>query len=48
VTGLVTLVIPLLAGVVLVTMTCPPLVAVITVCGICFLGASVAKAMGTI
>jgi hypothetical protein len=46
--GLVTLVISLLAGVVVITMTCPPLVAVITVCGICFLGAIVAKAMGTI
>ena len=46
--GLVTLVITLLAGVVVITMTCPPLVAVITVCGICFLGAIVAKAMGTI
>jgi hypothetical protein len=46
--GLVTLVISLLAGVVVITMTCPPLVAVITVCGICFLGAIVAKAMGQI
>jgi hypothetical protein len=44
----VTLVISLLAGVVVATMTCPPLVAVITVCGICFLGAIVAKAMGNI
>jgi len=43
--GLVTLVISLLAGAVVVTMTCPPLVAVITVCGICFIGAIVAKAM---
>lgn len=46
--GLVTLVITLLAGAVVVTMTCPPAVAVITVCGICFIGAIVAKAMGTI
>ena len=46
--GLVTLVITLLAGAVVVTMTCSPLVAVITVCGICFLGAIVAKAMGKI
>jgi hypothetical protein len=48
VSGLVTLVISLLAGVVVVTMTCPPLVAVITVCGICFLGVTAAKAMGRI
>ena len=47
-TGLVTLVITLLAGVVVVTITCSPLVAIITVCGICFLGAIVAKAMGKI
>ena len=46
--GLVTIVITLLAGAVVVTMTCPPVVAVITVCGICFIGAIVAKAMGTI
>ena len=46
--GLVTLVITLLAGAVVVTMTCPPVVAVITVCGICFLGAIVAKAIGKI
>ena len=46
--GLVTLVITLLAGAVVVTMTGPPVVAVITVCGICFIGAIVAKAMGTI
>jgi hypothetical protein len=46
--GLVTLVITLLAGVVVVTITCSPLVAVITVCGICFLGAIAAKAMGKI
>jgi len=44
--GLVTLVISLLAGAVVVTMTCPPAVAVVTVCGICFIGAIVAKAMG--
>lgn len=44
--GLVTLVISLLAGAVVVTMTCPPVVAVITVCGICFIGAIVAKAKG--
>ena len=47
-TGLVTLVISLLAGVIVVTMTCSPLVAVITVVGVCFIGAIVAKAMGTI
>ena len=47
-TGLVTLVISLLAGVIVVTMTCSPLVAVITVVGICFIGAIVAKAMGKI
>jgi hypothetical protein len=47
-TGLVTLVISLLAGVVVVTMTCPPVVAIITVCGLCFIGAIVAKAMGRI
>jgi hypothetical protein len=46
--GLVTLVISLLAGVVVITMTCSPLVAVIIVCGICFLGAIAAKAMGKI
>jgi len=45
---LVTLVISLLAGAVVVTMTCPPLVAVVTVVGICFVGAIVAKAMGKI
>jgi hypothetical protein len=44
--GLVTLVISLLAGAVVVTMTCPPVVAVITVCGVCFIGAIVAKAKG--
>jgi len=47
-TGLVTLVISLLAGVIVVTMTCPPVVAVITVVGVCFIGAIVAKAMGEI
>jgi xanthosine utilization system XapX-like protein len=46
--GLVTLVISLLAGIVVITMTCPPVVAIITVCGICFLGAIVAKATGKI
>jgi xanthosine utilization system XapX-like protein len=45
-TGLVTLVISLLAGVIVITMTCPPVVAIITVVGICFVGAIVAKAMG--
>jgi hypothetical protein len=29
-------------------MTCPPLVAIVTVCGICFIGAIVAKATGKI
>ena len=43
---LVTIVISLLAGAIVVTMTCPPLVAVITVCGICFIGAIIAKATG--
>ncbi len=43
---LVTIVISLLAGAIVVTMTCPPLVAVITVCGVCFTAAIVAKAMG--
>ena len=43
---LVTIVISLLAGAVVVTMTCPPLVAVITVCGICFTAAVIAKATG--
>ena len=47
-TGLVTLVISLLAGVIVITMTCPPVVAVITVVGICFIGAIVAKGMGKI
>ena len=47
-TGLVTLVISLLAGVIVITMTCPPIVAVITVVGICFIGAIVAKVMGKI
>ena len=46
--GLVTLVISLLAGIVVITMTCPPVVAIITVCGICFIGAIVAKATGKI
>ncbi len=45
-TGLVTLIVSLLAGAVVVTMTCPPLVAVITVCGICFVTAIVARAKG--
>jgi xanthosine utilization system XapX-like protein len=45
---LVTLVISLLAGVIVVTMTCPPLVAIVTVVGICFIGAIVAKATGKI
>jgi hypothetical protein len=48
VSQLVTLVISLLAGAIVVTMTCPPLVAIITVVGICFIGAIVAKAMGKI
>jgi len=43
---LVTLVISLLAGAVVVTITCPPAVAVVTVCGICFIGAIIAKAKG--
>jgi len=47
-TGLVTLVISLLAGLIVVTMTCSPLVAVITVVGVCFIGAIAAKAMGKI
>jgi hypothetical protein len=46
VTGLVTLIISLLAGAVVVTMTCPPAVAVVTVCGVCFVCALVAKAKG--
>jgi hypothetical protein len=46
--GIVTLVISLLAGIVVVTMTCPPLVAIVTVCGVCFIGAIVAKATGKI
>jgi hypothetical protein len=29
-------------------MTCPPLVAIVTVVGICFIGAIIAKAMGRI
>ena len=45
---LVTIVISLLAGAIVVTMTCPPVVAVITVVGVCFIGAIVAKAMGKI
>jgi hypothetical protein len=45
---LVTIVLSLLAGAVVVTMTCPPLVAVITVCGVCFTAAVAAKAMGKI
>jgi len=45
-TGLVTLIVSLLAGAVVVTMTCPPAVAVVTVCGICFVTAIVAKAKG--
>lgn len=45
-TQLVTIVISLLAGVIVITMTCPPLVAVVTVVGVCFIGAIVAKAMG--
>lgn len=45
---LVTLVISLLAGVIVITMTCPPLVAIVTVVGVCFIGAIIAKAMGKI
>ena len=45
---LVTVVISLLAGAVVVTMTCSPVVAVITVCGVCFIGAIAAKAMGNL
>ena len=47
-TQIVTLVISLLAGAIVVTMTCPPLVAIVTVVAICFIGAIVAKAMGRI
>lgn len=46
--GLVTLVISLLAGTIVVTMTCPPLIAILTVVGACFIGAIAAKAMGKI
>ena len=47
-TQIVTLVISLLAGAIVVTMTCPPLVAIVTVVAICFIGAIIAKAMGRI
>ena len=45
-TGIVTLIISLLAGAVVVTMTCDAPVAVVTVCGIVALAAIIAKAKG--
>jgi hypothetical protein len=44
----VVLVVTLLAGAVVITMTCPPLAAVITVCGIVALSVVLAKATGKI
>jgi hypothetical protein len=44
--GIVTLIISLLAGAVVVTMTCDAPVAIITVCGIVALAAIIAKAKG--
>ena len=44
--GIVTLIISLLAGAVVVTMTCEAPVAIVTVCGIVALAAIVAKAKG--
>lgn len=45
-TQLVTIVISLLAGAVVVTLTCPPLIAIVTVCGIVATAAIIAKATG--
>jgi hypothetical protein len=44
--GIVTLIISLLAGAVVVTMTCEAPVAIVTVCGVVVVTAIVAKAMG--
>ncbi len=44
--GIVTLIISLLAGAVVVTMTCDAPVAIVTVCGIVALTAIIAKAKG--
>jgi hypothetical protein len=47
-TQLVTVIISLLAGAIVVTMTAPPTVAIITVCGLVATAALVAKATGKI
>lgn len=44
--GIVTLIISLLAGAVVVTMTCEAPVAIVTVCGIVALAAIIAKVKG--
>jgi len=43
---LVTLVISLLAGAIIITMTAPPAVAIITVCGIVLTAAILSKVVG--
>jgi hypothetical protein len=45
-TGLVTLIISLLAGAIVVTLTCKAPVAIITVCGVTAICAIIAKAKG--
>jgi hypothetical protein len=47
-TQLVTVIVSLLAGAVVVTMTAPPIVAIVTVCGTVATTVIVAKAMGKI
>lgn len=47
-TALVTIIISLLAGAIVVTMTAPPAVAVVTVCAIVVLAGIIAKATGKV
>jgi hypothetical protein len=46
--GIVTLVISLLAGLIVVTMTCEAPVAIVTVCGVVVVTAVVAKVKGVV
>jgi hypothetical protein len=46
--GIVTLIISLLAGAIVITMTCEAPVAIVTVCGVVIVAAIIAKAKGTI
>lgn len=43
---LVTIIVSLLAGAIVVTMTAPPAVAIVTVCGVVLLSGILAKAVG--